>query len=200
MTTLDDRRRALEEDYFRKKDQELVEKLRRQADALSGRESMARSIGIDDDELLKELEERGFTASTVSLLQLMPLIEVAWAEGRVSDAERTMIVEVARAHGIAQGTHADAQLGEWLERQPSDEVFTSALRVMRAVFETLPSDQRKHRFDSLVTYCTALASASGGIFGFGSISAQEADVMRRVAAALEQTHAEAAKKVVEHAD
>ena len=92
MTTLDDRRRALEEEYFRKRDAELIERMRKQSDSLAGRDAMARETGISDDALLQELEARGFTASTVSLLPIVPLLEVAWAEDVMSDDERALIV------------------------------------------------------------------------------------------------------------
>ena len=195
--SLSDRRRALEEDYFRKQDQELIERLRRQADMQRGRESMARTIGIEDEQVLQELEQRGFTAATVSLLPLMPLLEVAWAEGNVSDAERKMIVEFARLHGIAPDSQADQQLADWLEVSPGPDVFTSALRVTRAMLAALPPDQRKLRHDSLLSYCTSLAQASGGIFGFGAIKKEEEEALRRVTEALETSRGAAAKAVIE---
>ena len=194
---LSDRRRALEEDYFRKQDQELIERLRRQADMQRGRDSMARTIGIDDEQLLQELEQRGFTAATASLLPLMPLLEVAWAEGNISEAERKMIIGYARLHGIAPDSQADRQLTDWLEMNPGRDVFDSALRVTRAMMAALPPDQRKLRHDSLLSYCTSLAQASGGIFGFGAIKKEEEEALRRVADALEAKHGAAAKAVID---
>ena len=46
---------ALEDEYFRRKDRELVEKLRQAAAADRARNDMAARIGSDDPEILQEL-------------------------------------------------------------------------------------------------------------------------------------------------
>src|SRR5688572_2230293 len=74
---LGERGRSLEDDYFRKRDQELIEKLR-QATAVEearqklddAREEMGKKTGLADPALLRELQELGFTPDTVSLLPL----------------------------------------------------------------------------------------------------------------------------------
>ena len=85
---LADRRRALEEDYFRSKDKELVERMRREQAAAEERRRLKDATGITDDLVLEDLQRAGFTADTAILLNLVPAIEVAWAEAPVPDAER----------------------------------------------------------------------------------------------------------------
>src|SRR5688572_10434 len=113
-----ERGRSLEEDYFRKKDRELVEKMRAAAAADQARKEMGQKVGISDPGLLKELEELGFTAETVVLLPIVPLLQVAWAEGGVSNDERALLVRLARSRGIAEGSRADQKLGEWIQSNP----------------------------------------------------------------------------------
>ena len=79
--------RSREEEYFRRKDRELVEKMRQAAESDASRQAMERTTGIQDPALLQELEALGFTPDTVSLLPLVPIVQVAWAEGGVSDNE-----------------------------------------------------------------------------------------------------------------
>src|SRR5688572_21881559 len=104
---LGDRGRSLEEDYFRKKDRELIEKMRQAAAAEAARLELSAKSGLQDPELLKELQELGFTPDTVVLLPLVPLVQVAWAEGGVSDAERKLILQLARSRGVSEGSAAD---------------------------------------------------------------------------------------------
>src|SRR5918996_2333609 len=130
-----ERGRSLEEEYFRRKDKELIEKMRKAAAADEARSEMAKRTGLGDPELLKELEELGFTPETVILLPLVPIVQVAWAEGGVSDAERHLIVKLARARGISEGTAADAQLMQWLNQRPSDRVFVDPTRLIPARLE-----------------------------------------------------------------
>src|SRR5688500_8036273 len=130
-----ERGRALEEEYFRKKDRALIEKMQHAAREDQTRRELSAKTGLQDPELLKELEALGFTPDTVSLLPLVPVIQVAWAEGGVTDAERAAVVKLARARGIAQGSAADHQLSAWLSNRPAPAVFSSAMRLIRAMLE-----------------------------------------------------------------
>ena len=95
-----------EAEYFRKRDQELIEKMRRAAAAEKTRQELSASTGLQDPEVIVELEALGFSPDTVCLLPLVPLLEVAWAEGGVSDAERLLVIQLARSRGIADGSAA----------------------------------------------------------------------------------------------
>ena len=53
MGDMEERRRKSEEDYFRRKEQELVEKLRRKAEAEAERKGLAEAIGLCKDALRK---------------------------------------------------------------------------------------------------------------------------------------------------
>jgi hypothetical protein len=176
---LSDRGRGLEEDYFRKRDRELVEKMRKASAAEAARRAMESQVGLDPA-LLRELEELGFTPETVALLPLMPLVQMAWAEGGVSDAERKLIVQLARARGMAEGSAADRQLSTWLSSRPSNDVFARATRLIRAMLDK-PVTDHGLTADDLVKYCENIAAASGGILGINRISAEERALLNTIA-------------------
>ena len=98
---LDDRRRASEEDYFRKKDRELVEKMRKAAAADRAQGELSAKTGLRDPAMIAELDALGFTPETISVLPLVPIVQMAWAEGGITPAERTLLV-AARERGIAE--------------------------------------------------------------------------------------------------
>lgn len=180
-----ERGRSLEEEYFRRKDKELIEKMRKAAAAEAGRAEMGKRTGLADPELLNELDALGFTPETVILLPLVPIVQVAWAEGGVSDAERHLIVKLARARGISEGSSADAQLMEWLDRRPADRVFTDATRLIRAMLEAPGHPGISVTADDLVKQAEAIASASGGMLGIiGRVSAEEREILKMLAARL----------------
>ena len=60
-----ERGRALEEEYFRKKDRELIEKLRRASEADQARGELSKQTGVTDPAMLADLQELGLTADTV---------------------------------------------------------------------------------------------------------------------------------------
>ena len=181
---LTDRGRALEEEYFRNKDRELVEKMRRAAAAEQARTELSRSTGVTDPEVLKELQDLGFTPDTVVLLPLVPLVQVAWAEGGVSKAEHDLIVKLARARGVTAGSAADGRLQDWLTERPSSAVFAHAGRLIRAMLESHSAQVADVSPDDLLRYCEQIAAASGGMFGIGRVSAEERALLAGITDAL----------------
>lgn len=173
--------RKREEEYFRRKDRELIERMRQQTEAASARKALESATGIHDPESLNDLEALGFTPQTITLLPLMPVLEVAWAEGSVTEAEREMIVNLARTRDISPGSEADAQLQQWLDQRPSAEVFRKGRRLIAAMLDHPEGAELQVSADDLLKYCEQIAHASGGIFGFGSVSPEEKAALAQVA-------------------
>lgn len=181
---LGQRGRALEDAYFRKKDQELVEKMRRAAAVEQAQRDMSQQIGVDDPEIVRELQALGFTPDTVALLPFMPLVQIAWAEGGVTNAERELILRLVRTRGIVEGSAADRQLGAWLMHRPDPQVFERATRLIRALLAAPAPVQPHLTADDLVKYCEDIAAASGGVLGMKKISAEERALLATIAAEL----------------
>lgn len=180
----DQETRSREDEYFWRKDQELIEKMRRAAASDKARRELGRKAGLDDPELVHELSALGFTIDTVDLLPLMPLVQMAWAEGGVTEAERKLIVELARSRGIADGSVADGQLMAWLATAPSPEVFSRSTRLIRAMLASPTQASGVLSAEELVGYCEAIATASGGILGMRKVSGDERALLSQIAAEL----------------
>lgn len=175
-----DRRRAHEDEYFHRQERELMEKLRQRSLEDATRQRLAERSGVADEEILRDLQALGYTPETVMLLHLVPLLQMAWAEGSVSSQERDLILEAARSRGIDKDSAADRQLASWLDHRPSDELFEKTLRAISAILQAQPSDEHAAGQQDLVARLTAIASASGGILGFGKVSPQEQEVLARI--------------------
>jgi len=67
-------------------------RIRQAAATERARKDLGRKVGLDDPELLQELHDLGFTPETVGLLPLVPIIQMAWAEGGVTKPERELIL------------------------------------------------------------------------------------------------------------
>ena len=181
-----ERGRTLEEDYFRRQEQEVIEKMRRGAAAEAQRRQLGEKAGVVDAGVLQDLQELGYTPETVMLLHLVPLIQTAWAEGSVSNQERDLIVQAARSRGIDAGSAADRQLTLWLTERPSDELFDKTLRAIRAILESRSPEERAASERDLLSLCTAIASASGGIFGLHAVSDDERQILARISQVLDK--------------
>lgn len=183
-----ERGRALEEEYFHRKERELIEKMRQKAAADAARDALGAKTGVADAQLLQDLHELGYTPETLSLLHVVPLVQMAWAEGHVSMRERDLIIEAARARGIESGSAADQMLAGWLAARPSGELFTTTMRAIGAMLASRPQEEREAGTKDLLSYLSSIATASGGVLGFGAVSAEERAVLARITQELEKTH------------
>jgi hypothetical protein len=181
------RRGASEEDYFQRKERELIEKLRKRREAEAQRQELSEGTGTSNEEVLQTLQDLGYTRDTVLLLHLIPLISVAWADDKVTGPERELIIEAAKLRGIDEDSGAYKQLDDWLTNRPSEKFVDQTLRVIANLAETNTAEETATRRQNLLELATRVAAASGGILGFGNkISAEEQDVLDRIAARLEK--------------
>ena len=176
--------RKRQDESFRSQDGDLIERLRRASVAEQERHVLETHTGIHDAAMLEQLQELGFTPATIALLPLIPVLQVAWAEGRISGAERTAILNLARARGIEIGNDADHQLIEWLDRPPSPDTFGKATRLIAAMVEDPTEALQDMSADDLLRYCEQIAHASGGIFGIGVVSTDERKALEQITSQL----------------
>jgi hypothetical protein len=180
-------KKSNEEDYFQKKEQELIQKMRRQAESEAERRQVAETIGIADPEILEGLDDLGYTHQTVRLLYLVPLVQMAWIDGQVTQRERQQFFEMARLSGVEKDGPAYRRVLDWLDRQPPEEFFQRTLRVIQDTLQILAPEKRKAIKQDLLLCCTRIAETSGGILGVGSkISQAEQKLLQQIAAELEK--------------
>jgi tellurite resistance protein len=188
--------RGLEDEYFHRLDADRIEKSREEARREGLKNILAERVGATDPEVLELLLEMGLDRETAPVVPLLPLVQVAWADGEVSEKERAAIRKVARTKQIAEGSPADELLTKVLETRPSERFFADALLALKDVLASLPEDERNKRGHGFAAAVEEIASVSGGLFGFGTVSSEEREVIRKVAAELEKAHEAAAKKVM----
>jgi actin-like ATPase involved in cell morphogenesis len=183
-----ERGRSLEEEYFRKHEAKLVAKLRERGKLEEIAEALAVKLGTDDPELLRRIMALGVTVDTGAAFLLAPLVQVAWAEGKVTDRERDSVLRVAVERGIATTSPAYAQLQEWLRARPADELFDAAIQTIKAGLSVLPPEERAERVKRIVEACRQVAAASGGlsrVLGVGTgVSGEEESLLDSIGATL----------------
>ena len=181
---LGDRGRSLETDYFRRRDQELLERAREQEAAAERRRQLAAALGVDD-QAVTELAALGFDAATAPLLDIVPAIQVAWSDGTLPAAERAVIERILTRPELQPAAQTGGRMvAEWLSRRPRPELFRLATEALRLRVDRLDADSRTQLVSKIIADCKAVATASGGVFGLGALSSAEADLIRELAAAL----------------
>lgn len=177
-----DREKAMESNYFRQQDAKLLEKLRQKAplDEIAG--ALRDKLQIDNPDLLQRVRDQGVTPDTAPAFFLLPLVQVAWAEGKVSKREHETVLRLAETRGVEGGSPSHAQLVTWLESRPDDALFDVAVEVLKYSFGVLPPAERDERIESVLHACHEVAAASGTelahLLGLGSgVSKIEASML-----------------------
>ena len=179
--TLDQRRKALEEDFFAKKNRQLLDKLKETFDRDVTRESLRASTGITNEAMLDRMIALRVSGETMAAFALYPLIEVAWADGRCDRAERDAVMAAAAKAGLAKGSPAYQMLETRLAEGPIDVARKVWREYARDLAARLDARERKLVREDLLARARAVAEASGGVLGFGKISAKEQQVLDVIA-------------------
>lgn len=77
------------------------------------------------------------------LLLLAPLLEIAWADGRVTRRESDAILEVAREYGLIDNQAAAAELFEKMTSRPAPQAVGRMWQEFRRFFESLSEKERE---------------------------------------------------------
>jgi hypothetical protein len=180
---LSPRRKALEESFFRRRDAELLEQMKQQASKDSAIEALAAASGIEDESLLNRLVDLELSADTVAALSLVPLVQVAWADGNLEAKEREAIVAAAVESGIKKDSSSYRMLSQWLATKPEDDLATAWNDYVGELIEAMSSDEVTALRDGLVARAQKVAESAGGILGIGKVSDAETKAIDALRAA-----------------
>lgn len=152
---------------------------------------------MSDIVLRTRLSEMGIDMSASGVLALLPLVEVAWAEGSVQEGERKRIFAVAEAWGI-KGEDAVLVLEDWLRFPPSNDYVHRGTELMLSLIRQGHRGLDASIPDRLLEEATSVAKAAGGFFfgWFNAISAEEQEVLNKLAHRLDRWRQEGGGEVV----
>jgi hypothetical protein len=171
-----------EEKYFEQKETEWRKDVRREkrleAIRHQEREGIADALRTTED-VAEEALELGFDQDTARVLPLVPLIEMAWADGKVTSAEGRTVRELAEKFGLQRDSEAFDFLQLMLDERPSKLFFERVNRVVRHLIEANPDSWG---YESLVDLTKKVAEASGGFFGLTDpINSEEQELLHEFA-------------------
>lgn len=157
-----------EEKYIKRAESDQISRIRRkrQLEALQKeeRDGIASVLHSSDDVAAAALE-LGFDKETARILHLVPVIQVAWADGIIQDDERRSVLEMAKERGITETSAAYDFLELLLEKRPSDLFFE---RTNQVIAHLLERDASGLETAEVLDRAREVAEASGGFFGLGN--------------------------------
>jgi uncharacterized tellurite resistance protein B-like protein len=163
----------LEEVFFAQHNQKLLRQLKAQAEHRERREALAKATGISNVSLLDKLIELDVNVERAAAFTLVPVVEVAWADGQVQPREREAILKAAAEQGLAPGTVAYELVESWLERSPDPRLLRVWKEYTSGFVASLTPDQRRELMHDLLDRARAVAEAAGGFLGLSTVSKAE---------------------------
>jgi hypothetical protein len=144
---------------------------------------------VDIDAWLKDLKVPRDAYRVVSLL---PLVYVAWADGRVQQSERSLILRIAKERGLLDHGGAEA-LERWLSDKPTRQQLMSNLAALNELAHSDHPMAQGFGADEeqlLLAWCQDVADAAGGLLGL-RVARTEAETaaLKTIANALDMRNA-----------
>jgi len=118
-----------------------------------------------DETLRESLASLGFTPDNYRVLMLLPLVYVAWADGKMEEVEIERIDEIAKERFYV-GLSGLAILDSWLTHQPSNEYFSEGLQDLFLLAQTEEGEPLvdAEELHELLTHAESIARATAHAF------------------------------------
>lgn len=176
--------RRLEDLFFAEQDAKLMAKQKELARMERTQQALADVSGITNQEVLLKLIKLEISPDLLASMAVVPLVEVAWADGNVHERERKAILDGAAGAGMGRGSVDYELLEEWLAQPPPASLLEAWVHYIAGLSEALSEEDRKFLELSLLSRARLVAEAAGGFLGLGTkVSAQEEAVLARMAKA-----------------
>ena len=151
--------------------------------ARRSREEIGAIMVLEDQELCARLIAVGIDGTIGAALALVPVIEVAWSDGKIQDAERIAILGGNDGYGFTQ-PECRQLLEFWLTNRPSPNLMAAWVGCVRALGRVMSAGDHDELRDSLINLCRGVASAAGGIFQ--RVSGSEKKLLEQIRLAFER--------------
>jgi len=179
------RNRSLEDMFFYEQDRRIIEQRKKLQKMQETKENLAKISGIQDDAVLEKLVALDIRPETLATLIGIPLIEIAWADGRMDEKERKKLFEYAEKSGLRQKGLDSKIMSAWLKTKPDPALLDAWTQYMKTLSQQLTDAERKSFREELMADARSIAGAAGGILGYGTISAEEQAMLKKLESAFQ---------------
>ena len=176
--------KALEDAFFKKESDRLIQDLRAKAEREEKRKALREMMPKAEDGLLSHLVELGVGPTTVLAIGTVPLVEVAWADGKLDAKEREALMKAAAQRGIEPGSANHVMLELWLSEKPAKTLLDAWKHYIAGIWPQLTAPERKEVREALLDRARDIAKAAGGFLSMASISPEEESVLKELEANL----------------
>jgi hypothetical protein len=179
------RAKNLEDLFFLEQDRILMDQFHRMEKMKETKESLAKVSGIASDDVLQKLVELDIRPDVVASLALVPLVEVAWADGEIDEKEKAAVLK-ADGEFFTKDSPDWVILKQWLEHKPDPQLLEAWKLYIQGLCEQLTASQKKTLKTEVIGHARQVAEATGGFLGLGKkISKAEQEMLAQLEAAFD---------------
>ena len=172
--------KALEDSFFAKENERILQELRAVKALEKKKQEFREYLNIENEEILDALVELEVEPETLIAFSLVPLVEVAWADGEIQPKERDAIIKAAIERGVEEGSPTCDLLRNWLQNKPDAKLLEVWKGYIEALKDSLGKRSRAHLKSGTMGRARAIAEAAGGFLGVASISAAERKMLEEL--------------------
>jgi hypothetical protein len=173
--------RTLIDAFFHEQDQKVREAFRQRMKKMERRDQLSRVSGIRDEAVLDRLIELKIEPETIAAMAVVPLVAVAWADGKVQEDERKAILAAAETAGVPPQDGRYPMLEYWMDHRPGAALIEAWEHYIKDICKRLERQEIEKLKDDVLRLARSVAEAAGGFLGIGSrISASERTVLGRL--------------------
>jgi hypothetical protein len=173
--------KTLVDAFFFERDQQLLKVFRERIEKMDRRAQLANVCGISDEVVLDRLIELDIGPEVLAAMEVVPLVSVAWADGKVQAEEREVIIAAAAAVGIQPQDARYPLLEHWLQIPPGAEMIEAWRHYVHGLCLRLEPTEIEKLKHAVMDPAHKVAHAAGGFLGFGNkTSAAERAVLDKL--------------------
>lgn len=186
--SFEDRRKALEEQFFQQHEKALVQKMKDAAQKTASKEEIQKLTGIANEQVLEALSALKMGGAATLVMALYPIIEVAWADGKIDPSERKVILDLSKSIGLESESPAYEYLAKWLDEKPELSWFGLWADYVQALTAKMSAEDKALLRATVVGRARVVAEASGGFMGLAfRVSGAERAVLEKLEKAFDSS-------------
>ena len=172
--------KALEDSFFAKENERILQELRAVRAREEKKKEFREYLNIENEEIIDALVDLEVEPETLIAFSLVPLVEVAWADGEIQAKERDAIIRAAVERGVEEGSPTCTLLRNWLQTKPGPRLLEVWKGYIEALKDSLGERSRAQLKSGTMGRARAIAEAAGGFLGVASISAAEKKILEEL--------------------
>jgi tellurite resistance protein len=177
--------RALEDSFFAKENERILKEMRAVTVREEKKKEFREYLSIKNEELLEALLDLAVEPETLVAFTLVPLVEVAWADGEIDPKERDAIIKAAVERGVEENSPTAHLLRNWLVKRPDPQLLETWMDYIEELKGSLSGETWAEMKETVMGRARAIAEAAGGFLGVASISAAEKKMLKELEWAFE---------------